>query len=283
MTQRSHQEAPSDSLVALLQPYIDGELDEAMSAAALARLDADPELRLIVEEQRAARSALRAAPRESAPAGLRARLLLDLDAVDHERAVVAAPTRSGWPRARALLRGAVVMMPAAAAAALLFVALRAGAPALDADAPAPSLAAVDPATDDAADRASPVLPPLDMAPRVLGAAPGAAPTGVTLVGLGDAAAPSEVEAIEYELGGGRILELRRPALRASREGDEIRYRGDLYQLRRDPRGRAVVVFIDGAVEHTLVVAALDPREIAPGSEQRLLLELGHRLRHGSAR
>ena len=103
----------------LVQPYLDDELAPEEVVAFERRLDDDPGLRDLVHEQAEVRDALRSLPRDAAPPSLRARILLELDAVDREPTVVPLSRRLAR-RSGALLRGALVMIPASAAALALF-------------------------------------------------------------------------------------------------------------------------------------------------------------------
>ena len=109
--------AASDSLIGLIQPYVDDVLPPDERARVDAVLAEDPVLREMVEEQCSVRQALQKLPRPAAPQALQARVLLELDAIDREQAaapalpVIAAPR---WPRLRSFFRGAAVMVPAGA-------------------------------------------------------------------------------------------------------------------------------------------------------------------------
>ena len=274
--------SPSESLIGLLQPYVDSELDDAARAAVEARLAADPALQAMVDEQLGARAVLRDLPRESAPAGLRARLLLELDAIDREHASEpSAPPLALRPRtsrARDFLRGALVIAPAAAAAALLFLVVRA-APTPDLVAPkpdAPALAAAPPA---------PLAAP--QAPLLLGAEPSTPPTGVSLVGLGDLQASDDEPALgvtEYAVEGGHALALRRPApASGALRGTRQVYRGRAYAVARDRSGRTVLAYLEDGAE-TLLLAATPHEPWARGDrELAVLLDLADRLRQGPPR
>jgi anti-sigma factor RsiW len=248
--------AASDSLIALIQPYVDDELDAAGRARVEAVLAEDPALREVALEQRAVRQLLRDVPHEPAPQALRARVLLELDAVDRERASAApAPSRLG-SRLRALLRGGAVMVPAGATALALFLALRTGS-----EAPVPS--------DSPAVAAAPRLD------GVFADGPGAAP-GVRLVGA-RAAAPSAAPLPamrELQVGPRRVLD-RQDLAGGLAPGDAREYRGARYWLGRID-GRPAVGFESDGLRHTLTAA--DDRGLADDREFVFLLELGHRLR-----
>ena len=80
-----------------IQPFIDGELAEPERAEVEALLARDPALRQLVEEQLRIRQVLRDLPRATAPQALRARVLLDLDAIDRESAPRPAAPRKDAP------------------------------------------------------------------------------------------------------------------------------------------------------------------------------------------
>ncbi|PRP95659.1 hypothetical protein ENSA5_37920 [Enhygromyxa salina] len=110
-------------VVALLQPFVDGELSDDEHELVARQIAINPEYQAIVREQQGVRAALRSLERELAPAGLRERILADLDAVEAEQR---AAEQRGWfapvvGRIKAFGRGAMLMVPAAAAAAVLFV------------------------------------------------------------------------------------------------------------------------------------------------------------------
>lgn len=118
---------------ALLQPHVDGELAEAEQERVAAHLECCRPCRAAVSEQQWVRATLRAVEREVAPVSLRARILIDVDAVDRESAAVVAPVvkRPGmWSRMLSAVadagRGALIMVPAGAVAVGLFLVVREG-------------------------------------------------------------------------------------------------------------------------------------------------------------
>lgn len=275
--------SPSESLIGLLQPYVDGDLDDEARAAVDARLAAEPELRAMIDEQLAARQALRELPREAAPSGLRARLLLELDAVDREQAVAPAapiplPARR-WPRLAAFVRGGLVMAPAAVAAAVLFAVVRLGTPSTPAAAADPAVAAT-PAEGPVATRLG--APAAEGAPLILGADAGRPVDGVRLVGLGDLESlgePAAPAAFEYAVDGGRVLGLQRPS-GAAPPGTRQVYRGQVYTVARDRSGRVVVFFSDRGVDHFLMAATTREPWARGDAEVATLLDLADRVRRG---
>jgi hypothetical protein len=236
-----------------LQPFIDGELAEAERAEVEARLARDPALRQQVEEQLQIRQLLRDLPRATAPQALRARVLLELDAIDRESASrsVAAPRPSRW---RSFLRGGALMLPAGAAAFGLFLVAR--------NLPGPAGSA--PARDAA---------PRDLAVRIVDVPedsvlqPVSLPTGDQIV---------------YEVGPRRVIDHRDRA-RAGALPEQVQlYRGARYHLGRSADGRPQVVFDVGGVRHTLREDPDLPAEVSLEQSIETLLELGHLVRTSAA-
>src|SRR5690349_9204182 len=117
---------PSDldhaEAIALLQPFVDGELADAEREMVARQIADNPAYQTFVREQQEVRAALRTLARETAPAELRARILAELDAVEAERKRGRlAPVID---RMKSFGRGAMLMIPAAAAAAVLFFVTR---------------------------------------------------------------------------------------------------------------------------------------------------------------
>ena len=119
---------------ALLQPHVDGELADEEQLRVSDHLERCGACRAAVSEQMWVRATLRSLERSVAPAGLRVNVLAALDAADLEAASV-APMDTEPPlvlerrrggRLRDLLRGGMVMVPAAAVAAGLFFIARGG-------------------------------------------------------------------------------------------------------------------------------------------------------------
>ena len=122
MSLETFEPEPGD-YVALLQPYIDGELDEGECARIEQQIEGNPEYEAFVSEQREVQALLRELAPELAPAGLRERVFADLDEIDGE---LREAEDSGWlapivGRIKAFGKGAMLMVPAVAAAGVLFV------------------------------------------------------------------------------------------------------------------------------------------------------------------
>jgi len=126
---------------ALLQPHVDGELADEEQHRVSDHLEKCGACRTAVSEQMWVRATLRSIDREAAPTGLRANVLAALDVADAEQPehapgaeadgpdpkgqVVSIDARRGG-RVRDLIRGGMVMIPAAAVAAGLFFVARGG-------------------------------------------------------------------------------------------------------------------------------------------------------------
>lgn len=247
---------PSDSLLALIQPYIADELSPAERARVEARLAEDPALRELVDEQCAIRQDLRDMSPEAAPQALRARVLLELDGVDRERASerpAPAPARPWHLRLRALLRGAAVMVPAGATAALLFLAVRTDDP--------PTTTAA--ATTEAAS-----------APILVGRDDGTVHPGVRLVGANVDAAPTRPAIRTLEVGDRRVLDRQDPA-GGLVPGNAREFRGQRFWLGH-LGDRPAVAFEAGGIRHTLTAA--DGPRLRDDLEFLFLLEIGDQLR-----
>jgi anti-sigma factor RsiW len=259
-------------LVGLLQPYVDGELSAEEHRLVAEQVAANPEYQAIVGEQQRVRSLLRDVALEAAPSELRVRILADLDAIDRERE---RAERRGWVapvvgRLRAFGKGTLLMMPAAAAALVLFFVVRNGN--LDpiggahVDGGVGQSFSVHRRGGDQAERF-----PIQLA------AAGSLPRGVEQV-----SAPDDSQTIDYRDAEGRVMvDRQRPAVMTELSGTRQVFRGHVYHLGRDARGRARVEFVLGPVHHSLTVeqghtplAAIDAAE----PDFRRLLELGEALR-----
>lgn len=267
----------SDSLIALIQPFLDDELQGSERARVEAVLAQDPVLRDMVDEQRTVRQALRDLPREPAPQALQARVLLDLDAIDREQAAAAIAAVPGWRqrlggldrRMRSFFRGAAVMVPAGATALALFLVTRTGS---ERHVPEAS-----PVVATATTAPAPAILDPERSGLVLGAAPGVSP-GVRLVG---AALPAPERAqpqsmiVERQVGPRRVLDRHEPAGGPSPSKPHA-YQGRDYWLGQ-VGGQPAVAFESDGVRHTLTA---DTREVPGFREDReyaFLLALGNAL------
>jgi hypothetical protein len=108
-----------DEAIALLQPFVDGELADAERDLVARQIADNPSYQAFVREQQQVRATLRALARESAPPELRARIVGELDVIMAERQRGRfAPVLD---RMKSFGRGAMLMVPAAAAAGVLFL------------------------------------------------------------------------------------------------------------------------------------------------------------------
>lgn len=260
----------SDSLIALIQPFLDDELAPAERARVEAQLAADPVLREMVDEQLTVRQVLRDMPHEPAPQALQARVLLELDAVDRELAAAAPPAQPArepaWRRLRSFFRGAAVMVPAGATALALFLVTRTGTERHVAE--ASPTAAASPGALLGGD-----------GPLILGSAPAARP-GVRLVGAAlpdDQRQPSHV-VVERQVGPRRVLDRHEPA-GGPPPSQGRDYRGRHYWLGQ-VAGRPAVAFESDGVRHTLT---RDDVGFADDREYMFLLALGHALQDAEQR
>jgi anti-sigma factor RsiW len=115
-------------VASLLQPYVDGELEDEEGERVGDHLGACTPCRAAVQEQLWVRATMRSIEREAAPRALRAQILIGLDGIDREATVgetMGAWTRT-WARMRSVLRGGVIMVPAGAMAVALFWVARSG-------------------------------------------------------------------------------------------------------------------------------------------------------------
>jgi anti-sigma factor RsiW len=289
-------------VVALLQPFVDGELTDEERALVASRIAENPEYQAIVREQQQVRAALRSLPRELAPAGLRERVLADLDALDAERR---ASEQRGWlapvvGRIKAFGRGAMLMVPAAAAAVVLFVVAsntgllgRTSVEGVHVDGGMAKSLTVGPAHERpvgerlANPRDGLALPELDeLGFAVQIAPPRSLPRGVALV-TDDPNSASSSATVRYRDGGGGVLvDVQRPAGATELHGTRQVFREHDYYLGRDEMGRARVEFLVGRVHHSLVLEGGDARVgaavtvDAPDFQRLLFLAEAVRQAHG---
>lgn len=276
-----------DEIIGLLQPFVDGELTAEEHARVAAEIAANPEYQEYVESQQRVRAALRELVLVPAPAELRARVRADLDAVDHERAGKVRWLAPVIGRLRAFGKGTMLMMPAAAAALVLFFVVRNGSlPGLDEE----SGSHVDGALAGSLVVRKPQQAqggfPVQVAPSR------ALPSGVELVSDSDDA--DSTARVRYRSATGEdIVDLQRPLALVELQGTRRMFRGHVYHLDRDARGHARVEFVLGSVHHSLALEGRD-RPMAPsrGSagepdptdpDFRTLLELAAALRQAHER
>lgn len=234
-------------LADLLQPYVDGELSDEETKQVAHYLENSPEAHSRVQQQQAVRAALRSLEQEIAPAQLRTAVLQALDEVDG---------KPGPSKARAILRGALLMAPAAAAAVALFFVVRGDLGTFtNATQQGAALngAVIDaPSEGDAPDPAQPptagtALPPGGSLPLMQGTAQAPVPTGYQLVSAGNAGTRYEKKA-----GASHRLVLERAAAgQTTLDGTVHSFKGVRYYLSRDHSGRAKVRFTRDGTVHTV--------------------------------
>ncbi|MCA9710571.1 MAG: zf-HC2 domain-containing protein [Myxococcales bacterium] len=292
-------------IAGLLQPYVDGELNEPEQEQVAHHLESCKGCRSAVSEQAWVRATLQGLERETAPQALRAKILLGLDEVDRERAAEAAasaPPSLGsrvWSRLRELGRGGLIMVPAGAVAAAVFVMAQQGV--------------VTPTTPDSTEAAqqpgyglgSAILPGAEanlggdhdvmralaeLEPQVgfqvQVAQPGETTAGLQLVGasLDRADRHGPAARLRYQLPGGEhVVDRQLPAHDFSPSGTSVEYFGRSYHLHHDDTGRPLLSFLRGGVAHVVVleggmVRAPGPVVVDPKQpDYALLLKFAARL------
>jgi hypothetical protein len=263
---------PSDldqaEAIALLQPFVDGELADAERELVARQIADNPAYQAFVREQQQVRAALRTLARETAPPELRARIVAELDAVMAERQRGRlAPVLD---RAKSFGRGALLMLPAAAAAAVLFfVTSNSGwvAPELQSPHVEGAITKVGPPTkrSEPAEQAEPApvanesdagLPSGGFAVQVAPAR--SLPAGVALVS--DSAMPGSSAMVRYQVGGAAVVvDRQHRAGVVELDGARQVFRGHDYYLSRDSHGRPRVGFQLAFVQHELVLEGAAPR------------------------
>lgn len=260
----------------LLQPYVDGELNDQEQEPVAAHLEDCSGCRAAVSEQAWVRATLQAVPRPSAPQALRAKVLLGLDEVDRERAAEAAasaPPGLGarlWSRLRELGRGGLIMVPASAVAVALFFMAREGVVTPEgADVTAspgfglgsaivPGAEASLAAGDDDVMRAISELEP-QVGFRVQVPQGSEAPRDLQLVGARlDRPGGSQPPAahLRYLLPSGQhVVDRQRPAAASPVRpgGTPVSFSGRSYHLHRDDSGKPTLSFELSGVAHSLVL------------------------------
>lgn len=284
--------------IALLQPFVDGELADAERDLVAREIADNPAYQAFVREQQQVRATLRTLARETAPPELRVRIVAELDQAAAERQHGRlAPVLD---RVRSFGRGAMLMVPAAAAAGVLFLVtsnsgwfapelpelesahvdgamtrpLQVKRPRGDqapsagrrADAAALDSAAGEPAPKpDASLPSGEQLEANQLVERVanLGFAVQVAPArslpeGVALV-TDSASVPGSSAMVRYGVGGGAVVvDRQRRAGVVELGGARQVFRGHDYYLARDNHGRPQVGFQLGFVQHELVLEGAAP-------------------------
>jgi anti-sigma factor (TIGR02949 family) len=278
-------------IAALLQPFVDGELEDQEAQRVALHLEDCRGCRGAVAEQAWVRGVLRDLGRDAAPQGLQARVLLALDEVDAEERRAARPpgaVRGLWARLGAVARGGALMIPAAAAASVLFFLARQGAlPGDPASHELMEVAGVAGAPSDAGLlHALGALEPQVGFPVQVASRSRDVARHVELVGArlqpGDAGSAGMIAPpgarLEYRLvgvdgqpTGHRVVDLQRPTPTGEVPGTRHVFRGVTYYLLRDAGGRPYVSFASGAVTHVVSLEGPGPLP-APTHEELALQE-----------
>lgn len=279
----------------LLQPYIDGELDQGESDDVAKHLETCHPCRAAVHEQAWVRATLQGLERQPAPQALRAQVLLGLDEVDREAAADAAKgaanpgeSRGLWgrvrDRVREMGRGGLIMIPAGAAALGLFVMARQGVLPGDAHVDQPVAAAgfaaepTAPATPLRA-AAEPAKAPADVSELLSSLQPQVSfpvrlpqsglntRTGVQLVGARLArqtspnARPAGIRvdyAVDRDQRHARVVDHQSVATGRAPVGVEVQRNDISYRLVRDAQGAPWVLFEHAGVAHRVGIEGAVP-------------------------
>ncbi len=320
---------------ALLQPHVDGELADEEQHRVSDHLERCAACRTAVSEQMWVRATLRSIEREAAPTGLRANVLAALDAADaeqpagqkpdaeHDQAqaatskadpadedgnVVSMGSRRGG-RIRDMMRGGMVMIPAAAVAAGLFFVAQGGLEPVQ-QLPGPGLSAAmsraplatpeqDPSVALSADPSKtgskrPTLSELDeIRPQLdfpLQVAPSKPEERVQLVGarLDPRAGASSLGAsLRYRISGDHsdnqriqhIVDRQRPIGGPQPSGTTVVFRGQPYTVSHDSGG-PTLHFEHGGVSHQLTLEGSVARSgtvKVDSPDFSVLLDMAHQL------
>ena len=297
---------------ALLQPHVDGELADEEQRRVSDHLEGCDACRAAVSEQMWVRATLRSLEREAAPTGLRGNILSALDALDeadetgapedgapqHTQQDASAPIpiergRRGG-RLRDLMRGGMVMVPAAAVAAGLFFAARGGLEPVE-NVPNPGLSAAITRTDASPEPEQPAQAPRpalsqldDIRPQLdfpLQLAPSAPEARVQLVGA--RLDPSGDDAglgarLRYRVSGDQhVIDRQRPIGAPMPSGATVVFRGQPYTVSHGSAG-PTLHFEHGGVAHQLTLEGgansprLDRVEV-DSPDFAVLLDMAHQL------
>jgi hypothetical protein len=289
---------PSDldhaEAIALLQPFVDGELADAERDLVARQIADNPTYQAFVREQQQVRATLRTLARETAPPELRARILAELDspAMSAMLAMGATERQRGrlapvLDRVKSFGRGAMLMVPAAAAAGVLFLVTSNSAwfapklPELESahvdgamtrslhversdTRPSADQAPLAPVASEPAPQLDASLPSGERLEANLGFAVQVAPArslpeGVALV-TDSASVPGSSAMVRYGVGDGAVVvDRQRRAGVVELDGARQVFRGHDYYLARDNHGRPQVGFQLGFVQHELVLEGAAPR------------------------
>jgi anti-sigma factor RsiW len=278
-------------IASLLQPYVDGELEDVEGERVGDHLGSCPPCRTAVQEQLWVRATMRSIERAAAPQALRARVLMGLDELDREAAAENARTPSRWSRTwvrmRDVVRGGLIMIPAGAVAVALFWVARSGMtpiePSLSPGLGAAALTGLDPEAATRGSRVSEqpadadVLDALaEVEPKVGFPVQVARPDPSNSVQLVSArvdprsaqTANAPGAQLRYKmLWEGRpthVVDHQLPAGARQIEGTPVSFGGRQYLLSRAQDGSPVLLFERGGVAHMLTLdAPADARSPRP--------------------
>lgn len=285
---------------ALLQPHVDGELDDEEQRRVSEHLEVCDACRSAVSEQMWVRATLRSLDREAAPTQLRRGILAALDEEDAAQEetsseVIDAPVspvsieaRPRGSRRRDLFRGSLVMVPAAAVAAGLFFVARGGLEPVQTLPSAGLSAAMTPARGPADDGSAdtPALSELDaIRPQLdfpLQVAPSRDEDRVELVGARlDPADQAGLGArLRYRVGGDQhVIDRQRPIGGPQPSGATVVFRGQPYTVNHES-GAPTLHFELGGVAHQLTLEGARPSRAAievDSPDFAVLLDMAHQL------
>ncbi len=301
---------------ALLQPHVDGELADEEQRRVSDHLEGCDACRAAVSEQMWVRATLRSLHREAAPPGLHAQILGALDEADEadaadeadqlDAAAQAAPAaiplvgHGRGRRARDLLRGGMVMIPAAAVAAGLFFVARGGLepvqtlpnPGLSAAMSRPDLAHHEPGESGGpGSNDAPALSQLEkLQPRLDFPLQVAPPTGAERVQLvGARLDPTDDHSLGARLryrvaaheGNHLVIDRQRPIGAAPPRGAPVVFRGQAYTVNYAESGAPTLHFEHGGVAHMLTLEGASGRSDGAvdvdSPDFAVLLDLAHQL------
>lgn len=293
---------------ALLQPHVDGELADEEQRRVSDHLEVCDACRSAVSEQMWVRATLRSLERDVAPTGLRANVLAALDTVDAVdrdegdeaptqgtgdlEAPIPLERRRGG-RLRDLVRGGMVMIPAAAVAAGLFFVARGGLEPVE-TLPAQGLSAAM-SHAGAVQTTAPVETAGDLAaldeirPQLafpLQVAPSKPEQRVELVGarLDDTGKAGLGARLRYRIAGDQhVIDRQRPIGGPAPAGTTVVFRGQPYTV-SDDAGAPTLHFELGGVAHQLTLegAHASAGAVAVDSPDfAVLLDMAHQLARDS--
>lgn len=280
---------------ALLQPHVDGELADEEQHRVSDHLEDCDACRSAVSEQMWVRATLRSLERDTAPPGLRAGVLAALDAVDMEQeeeetseGAIALSHARGGSRMRDLLRGGMVMVPAAAVAAGLFFVARGGLEPVQQLPGAGLSAAMSRVSPLETGPTAPQLSQLDdLRPQLdfpLQVAPSKAEQRVELVGarLDRVGKASMGARLRYRVGGDQhVIDRQRPIGGPPPSGTPVVFRGQPYTVSHDTGAPTLHFELDG-VAHQLFLEGVQAKSETievDSPDFAVLLDMAHQLAH----